>query len=180
MNIEILIKRIKNRSVVSDSLSMAEKYYIDPNPVRKEIKSLLMFSKKIDNMKLDIGFDLSFNVPNSDMTNIAKKMVINEQYRVRAVELYINLKKMLNRLNYIYTNSKNYIMVEYGALMSSMTKEAKLSLIDIVYEDVLKHKYEIEELIDDINKVLSAMDSAHFTLKEIKSVGEGIIQRTMV
>lgn len=182
MNSSIILKKINKHSWVKEALETAKRYKVpNVNETRKEIKNLMLFKAKIEEKtKLDIGFDLSFQVPNKDMTKLAELMGKNEQYRVRAVEIYINLKKMNNRLEYIYNNSMNYIMVEFGALFSSMTKEAKVAIVNVVFEDLLKSKSDIEELLDDVKQVISAMDSTHWTLKSIKEIGDGIIARTRV
>ena len=182
MNSSIILKKIKKNSVVKEAVETAKKYKVpDVNGTRKEIKDLMIFKSKMEQKtKLDIGFDLAFSVPNRDMEKLAELMGKNEQFRVRAVEISIRLKKMHNRLSFLYSNCMNYIMLEYGALFSSMTKEAKMAIIDVVFEDLLKSKADIEELLDDVKQVISAMDSTHWTLKAIKEIGDGIIERTRV
>ena len=59
-----------------------------------------------------------------------------------------------------------------------MTKEAKTSLINIVFEDLLRHKNEVEEVMSSLNKILSSMDGAYWTLREVTSIGDGIISRS--
>jgi hypothetical protein len=182
VNSDLILKKVKKNAVVREALSAADKYKVpDVNATRKEIKELMLFRTNVEKKtKLDIGFDLGFSVPNKDMTKLAELMGKNEQYRARAVEIFINLKKMHNRLSYLYDNSLNYILVEFGALFSSMTKEAKVAIVNVVFEDLLRNKSDIEELIDDIKQVISAMDSTHWTLKSIKEIGDGIIERTRV
>lgn len=182
MNSSIILSKIKKNPTVREAINTAKKYKVpNVNETRKEIKELMIFRNKMEQKtKLDIGFDLSFSIPNKDMQKLAELMGKNEQYRVRAVEISIRLKKMHNRLSFLYNNCMNYIMIEFGALFSSMTKEAKLAIIDIVFEDLLKNKYDIEELLDDVKQVILAMDSTHWTLKSIKEIGDGIIERTRV
>lgn len=182
MDSNIILKKVKKNPFVVEALEAASKYKVpDVNGTRKEIKHLMMFKRKIEKKtKLDIGFDLAFSIPDKDMTKLAEMMGMNEQYRARAVEIQINLNKMNNRLDFIYKNAMNYLMVQYGALFSSMTKEAKVAVIDVAFEDLLKNKSDVEELLDDVKAVISAMDSTHWTLKSIKEIGDGIIARTRV
>lgn len=182
MNSDLILKKVKKNYVVSEAVSKAENYKVpNVNETRKELKQLMLFKARIDKKtQLDIGFDIGFSVPSRDMKKLAEMMGKNEQCRVRAVEISINLRKMLKRLDYIYSNTMNYVFIEFGALFSSMTKESKVAIVNVVFENLLRYKSDIEELLEDAEQVISAMDSTHWTLKSIKEIGEGIISRTRV
>jgi hypothetical protein len=178
MRVSLIVDQINKKSVIVQSKEMATQYYIKLSPIRKEMKTFLVFSKKVENVTIDLGFDIGFRTPNSDMKKLAEKYVKNEQLRARATELFVYLNKIKYKLDYLFEHSKDHILVEYGALMSSMTKEAKTSLINIVFEDLLRHKNEVEEVMSSLNKILSSMDGAYWTLREVTSIGDGIISRS--
>lgn len=181
-----IVEKLKKKPAVAEALERASAYYLeDVAPVRKEIKSLLLFLKKKNKeneakTKLDLGFDTAFRIPTKDMQKLEELMIHNEQNRARATEMYVNLKKMFNRLDFLYKNTSDFIQVEYDGLISAMTKSAQSSLIDLVLESILEHRMEIGEMLDDLKAVTSTMDSTHWTLKSVKEIGEGIIERSTV
>ena len=55
------------------------------------------FSKKVENVTIDLGFDIGFRTPNSDMKKLAEKYVKNEQLRaIIEQEAIVSLQNRLN------------------------------------------------------------------------------------
>ena len=79
MRVSLIVDQINKKSVIVQSKEMATQYYIKLSPIRKEMKTFLVFSKKVENVTIDLGFDIGFRTPNSDMKKLAEKYVKNEQ-----------------------------------------------------------------------------------------------------
>lgn len=179
MKIEILLKKIGKATTIVKAKELASTYVegTDLNSIRKELKKYLTYKQSIDKNKIDIGFNIGFNNPNHDFEKLNEKMAVNQAYQDRVVEIHINLKKIYNRLEYIFDNAKGYIYLEYGTLMEAMTKEAKEYVLGQVFSKELEFMSDLDAALDSVNLVLRNLNNTSWMLQNLRESGEGIVTR---
>ena len=179
MKLEILINKIEKSSTIKKSKSLASTYVEGTNlgEIRKELKKYLDYKQLINKNKIDIGFNIGFNNPNRDFEKLNEKMARNQAYQDRVVEIYVTLKKIYNRLEYIFDNAKGFIYLEYDALMSSMTREAKDYLMKRVFEKELEFMSDLDATLESVNLVLRNLNNTSWMLQNLRESGEGIVAR---
>ena len=179
MKLELLLKKLNASTTIKKAKELASTYVegTDLNSTRKELKKYLTLKKQTDTTKIDIGLDTGFKSPNADMERLINKMARNQAYQDRVVEIYINLKKIYNRLDYIFDNAKGYIYLEYDGLISAMTREAKEYLVKRLFEKEMEFMADLEATLDSSNMLLKNLYNTGWMLQNIKESGEGIISR---
>lgn len=179
MKIELLLKKLKKSPTIKKAKELASTYVdsTDLASIRKELKKYLEYKKVIDKNKIDIGFNLAFNNPNRDFEKLNEKMARNQAYQDRVVEIFIDLKKIYNRLEFIFDNAKGYIYLEYGTLMEKMTKEAKEYVLDRLFSDELEFMADLDAVIDSVNLSLKNLNNTSWMLQNLRESGEGIVSR---
>lgn len=179
MKLDLLLKKISKSSTIQKSKELASTYVegTDLNSIRKELKKYLKYKEVIDKNKIDIGFNLAFNNPNHDFERLNEKMARNQAYQDRVVEIYINLKKIYNRLEFIFDNAKGYVYLEYGALLEKMTKEAKEYLMNRIFSKELEFMADLDASLDSVNLVLRNLNNTSWMLQNLRESGEGIVTR---
>lgn len=179
MKLQVLITKLQKSPTIEKAKELASTYVegTDLNALRKELKKYLTLKKQTDNAKIDIGFDVGFKNPNADMERLNNKMARNQAFQDRVVEIYINLQKIYNRLDFIFDNAKGYIYLEYDGLLSSMTKEAKEYLVKRLFEKEREFMSDLESVLDSANMLLKNLNNTGWMLQNLKESGEGIITR---
>ena len=104
-------------------------------------------------------------------------MASNQAYQDRVVEIFIDLKKIYNRLEFIFDNAKGYVYLEYGTLMEKMTKEAKEYVLDRLFSDELEFMADLDAVIDSVNLSLKNLNNTSWMLQNLRESGEGIVSR---
>lgn len=179
MKLELLLKKLNASATIKKAKELASTYVegTDLDSVRKELKKYLSLKKQTDNAKIDIGFDVGFKNPNSDMEKLNNKMARNQAFQDRVAEIQITLQKVYNRLEYIFDNSKGTIYLEYDGLISAMSKEAKEYLIKKLFEKEMRFFADLDAVLDATNLLLKNLNNTGWMLQNIKESGEGIITR---
>lgn len=179
MKIEVLLKKLEKNPSINKAKELASTYVegTDLAGLRKELKRYLTLKKQTDKSKIDIGFDVGFKNPNADMEKLNNKMIRNQAFQDRVVEIHIILDKIYKRLDFIFDNAKGTIYLEYDGLLSNMTKEAKEYLVKKLFEKEREFYADLESVLEDADILLKNLYNTGWMLQNLKEAGEGIITR---
>lgn len=143
-----------------------------------ELGSYYLSKKKIEEESRLFGTKYKFQDIKADMLKIEDLQIKNQVNRERVLEMQRSLRNIIRPLTRARSLASDFFIVEYSGLFSK-SSDHKKAILNVLFSDADELIDELEMIQEDIEAFLLNSDRMHFVLKEIKSIGDSIISRTM-